>query len=369
MGKVARDQADNEALLREWDQHADYDAYWQDEDCSRHFAEMKVPCFTIGSWFDFMNQGSIASYVGRRANGGQMLLLGPWLHGRLNKTNKVAELTFPENAAIPEREHIVRWFNHWLKGEENGVEKEPTVRYYVMGATGEPGAPGNVWREAKDWPPAAQEAAWYLHADGKLERGAPDRSYKNVDELLADAPNTSYASDPRQPMSIPGRSFPGAADARGFEEQSEARTFTTAPLTEPIEWTGEVKLDLYVSSTAPDTDFIARLSDVYPDGRSILVMDYPLRARYREGFDHEKPLKPGEVAELKWRLGTTSIIFNKGHRIRLTIASSGAPLYEPNNQTGGKQTMDWLKETRPAINTIWHDKAHLSRLVAPVVGK
>jgi hypothetical protein len=168
-------------------------------------------------------------------------------------------------------------------------------------------------------------------------------------------------------MSLPFTGFPGAKDARPFERQSEVRTWTTAPLREPEEWTGEVSAEVWVSSTAKDTDFILRVTDVYPDGRSILLMDYPQRARYRDGFDKQHLLTPGEPAKLAWHIGFTSIIFNKGHRIRVTIASTGAPFYEPNNQTGGPQTIDWMKTTVAAINTIWHDAAHPSRIIVPLV--
>lgn len=361
-GKVARDPADAEALLREWDSHPHYDDYWRDEDCTLHFAKMNVPCFTIGSWYDFMCQGSIASFVGRQHHGGpgsrgrQQLAIGPWLHGRLNKSNKVGELLFPENAKWPELDHITRWFNHWLKGEDNGVEKEAPVRYYVMGAAGEDGAPGNVWRSAADWPPAATATSYFLHEDRTLGSAAP----------AGDSGSTVFASNPRQPMSIPGTGFPGAKDARPFEEQSEVRTWTTEPLREPVEWTGEVAAELFVSSTARDTDFIVRISDVYPDGRSMLLMDYPLRARYRDGFEREALLTAGKVARLPMHVGWTSIIFNRGHRIRVTIASTGAPLYEPNNQTGGAQTRDWMKEAVAATNSVWHDRNHASRIIAPV---
>jgi putative CocE/NonD family hydrolase len=224
-----------------------------------------------------------------------------------------------------------------------------------MGAVGEPDAPGNVWREAVDWPPPAREQSLFLQAEGRLDVAQPE----------AQGGSTSYVSDPRQPMQIEGRGFPGARDARGFETQAEVRTWTTEPLSEPVEWTGAVQAELWLSSTAPDTDVIVRVSDVYPDGRSLLVMDYPLRARYREGFEKQVPLTPGEPAKLAWRLGWTSLIFNKGHRIRVTVASTGAPLYEPNSQTGGPQTRDWLKDVRAATNTVWHDAARPSRLIVP----
>jgi predicted acyl esterase len=362
MADVCRDRADNRALLAEWFRHPHYDDYWREEDCSLHFDRMNVPCFTIGSWYDFMNQGSIASFIGRQHSGGpasrdhQQLIIGPWLHGRLNKGNRVGQLVYPENATWPEHDHMVRWFNHHLKGEDNGVDADPAVRYYVMGAAGEPDSPGNLWRAADDWPPACRSSALYLHAGGRLAANAPE----------TDSSSTSYASDPRHPMSIPGTSFPGAQDARPFEQQSEVRTFTTDPLPGPVEWTGRIRAELFVSSTARDTDFIVRVSDVYPDGRSILLVDYPWRARYRAGFDHEELLEPGRVTRMAFDVGWISQIFVAGHRIRVAIASTGAPLYEPNPQTGEPLTMDFPDNAVTATNTIYHERSNASRIVAPV---
>lgn len=360
MGDVCRDPSDNSKLLAEWFEHPHYDQYWQDEDSSLHFDKMNVPCFTLGSWYDFMNQGSIASFQGRQHHGGensrgqQQLLIGPWLHGG-SKGNKISQLVYPENAAWPLEEHMVRWFSHYLKGVENGVEKEPTVRYYVMGAVGETDAPGNVWRAADDFPPKSKATPMFLRENGHLSLASPD---------AADS-STSYTSDPRNPMKIPGRAFPGAADARSFEEQAEVRTFTTEPLAEPVEWTGRIFAELYISSTARDTDFIVRVSDVYPDGRSILIVDYPWRARYREGFDHEALLTPGEVTKLAYPIGWISQIFNKGHRIRVTVASTGAPYLEPNPQTGGPLTLDFPDDAVSAVNTIHHNTMHASRIIVP----
>lgn len=365
MDGVCRNPKDNRELLAEWFSHPTYDDYWKDEDCTRHFDKMNVPCFTIGSWYDFMNQGSIASYVGRQHKGGknsrgkQKLLIGPWLHGRTNKGNKVGELTYPENAAWGVHTHMIKWFDHYLKGKDNGVLNEPTVRYYVMGAVGEKGTPGNVWREAEDFPPKIKYEPYYLRHGGELSRAIPGRR-----ETVS-----TYSSDPLKPMSIPGRGFPGARDARKFEEQSEVLTFTTEVLDKPVEWTGRAKVVLNVSSTAPDTDFIVRISDVYPDGRSILIVDYPLRARYREGFEKEVFMKPGEVYTLKWDIGWMSQIFNKGHRIRVTVASTGAPLYEPNPQNGKPLTIEFPKDSRKATNTIHHSRVHASWIEAPMLAE
>ena len=362
MGAQCRDPNDNKELLREWFSHPNKDEYWLAEDCTQHFGKMNVPCFTIGSWYDFMNQGSIASFVGRQHEGGpksqgqQQLLIGPWLHGRLNKGNTVGELTYPENAAWAVEEHMVRWFNHHLKGEQNGVDKDPVVRYYVMGALDEEGAPGNQWKTATDFPPKAIETAMYLRAGGGLSEVAPTEGLSH----------TSYESDPLRPMSIPGRSFPGARDARDFEKQPDVYTFTTEPLDAPVEWTGRVYAELYVSSTAKDTDFIVRVSDVYPDGRSILIVDYPWRMRYRDGFEQEKLMEPGKAYRVKFPVGWMSQNFNRGHRIRVTIASTGAPLYEPNPQNGKPLTIEFPEDAMTAINTVYHNGEQASRIIAPV---
>jgi predicted acyl esterase len=342
MGKLCRTPGDGQALLEEWYQHPHYDDYWRDEDCTLHFDKMNVPCFTIGSWYDFMNQGSIASFVGREHHGGdnsrgkQWLLIGPWLHGRTNKGSKVGDMQYPDNATWPVEEHMLRWFDYWLKGQDNGVTKDPKVRYYVMGE--------NQWRSADDWPPKIDDQRLFLQPEGKLAKSAPDNTEAT----------TSFQSDPRKPMEIPGRSFPGARDARPFEEQSDVITYTTELFSEPVEWTGRVYADLHVSSTAKDTDFIVRISDVHPDGRSILIVDYPWRMRYRDGFDHEALMEPGKVYPLSFPIGWMSQVFGKSHRIRVSIASTGAPLYEPNPQTGEPLTIDFPDNAIKATNTIHH---------------
>jgi len=362
MDAVCRDPEDNRRLLREWFAHPTYDAYWADEDCTRHFDRMDVPCFTVGSWYDYMCVGSVESFIGRqhrggpRSRGAQQLLIGPWLHGGSKGSNTTGDLTYPESARFAMDAHMVRWFDHYLKGVDNGVERDPTVRYYVMGAVGEPGAPGNEWRTADDWPVTAHDEPLYLREGGKLSPQAPDEPTSS----------TAFLADPLRPNAIPGLAFPGARDARGFETQSEVRTFTSDVLTEPVEWTGKVKADLYVSSSARDTDVIVRVSDVYPDGRSILLMDYVRRARYREGYDREVPLEPGKVAKVAFDVGWTSQVFNRGHRIRITVAGTGAPFYEPNPNTGEPLTVDPPPHTVVAKNALYHEHEHASRIIAPV---
>lgn len=363
MAAVCRNPSDNADLMAEWFAHPTFDDYWKQEDCSLHFDKMNVPCFTIGSWYDFMCIGSVDSYIGRRNHGGpnsrgtQQLLLGPWLHGRYKETNKTGELTYPENAKFPMEAHMLKWFDHYLKGIDNGAEKDPAVRYYVMGALGEDKAPGNEWRQANNWPIPATATNYFLHADGKLNNAAPTK----------ETSETTFLADPFKPNTIPAGGLPAAADARKFEEQSEVRTFTSDVLTEPVEWTGKVTTELFVTSSAKDTDFIVRVSDVYPDGRSIMIMDYIRRARYREGYEKEVFMEAGKIYKVAFDIGWFSQIFNRGHRIRVTVASTGAPFFEANPNTGEPLTIEFPANAVVAKNSVKHEKAYASRIIAPVV--
>eukprot|EP00913_Durusdinium_trenchii_P008998 g8464.t1 len=360
MARNCRVKEHNDLMLKEWFQHPHYDEYWAAEDCTRHFDKMNVPCFTLGSWYDFMNVGSVQSYIGRQHKGGpnsrgkQQLLIGPWRHGGA-KGNVTGQMKYPKNAAIDLRKLQLRFFDYYLKGIKNGADKDPTIRYYVMGAVGE-NAPGNFWRTAKDWPIPIKPQAYYLRESGGLAVEPPD----------AATSSTSYLADPFKPARLPNRSFPGAADARPYEKQAGVKSFTTDVLTEPVEWTGLVKAELYVASSARDTDFIVRVCDVYPDGRSILIVSYVRRARYRDGFEKEKLLTPGKVTKVAFDVGWISQIFNKGHRIRVTVSSTGDPFYESNPNTGKPLTIEFPKDAVIAKNTIFHERDNQSRVIAPI---
>ena len=365
MGTVCREPTHNLALLDEWFKHPTYDEYWKQEDCSRHFDKMNVPCFTIGSWFDFMNIGSIESYRGRQHRGGpqsrghQQLLIGPWLHGGYQgkNTNVVGELTFPENAKFDAEAHLVRWFDFWLKGVDNQIDRDPAVRYYTTGAVGEEHAPGNRWREANDWPLANTQTPHYFNADGTMTTTPPQDADATV----------TFLADPLHPATIPNkRGFPGAADAREFEKQAAVRTFTSGVVSRPQEWTGLVKAELFVTSTAKDSDFFVRVSDVYPDGRSILLVDYIRRGRYRNGYEREDFFVPGQIERVAFDVGWISHIFAVNHHMRVTVASTGAPFYEPNPNTGEPLTLEFPMQTDVATNTVQVNKKHASRVIAPL---
>jgi len=362
-----RNPEDNRRLLEEWFRHPTYDDYWAVEDATRFMDKMNVPCFIVGSWYDFMSVGSIDSFVGRQHHGGpnargfQHLTLGPWLHGSIIKPNEAGALTYPENARFDMLTHMISWFDHYLKDIDNSIEREPAVRYYVMGAVGEPGAPGNEWRTTDDWPVSTTETAYYLHSGGGLSTESPDTGPAKPNQSM-----TTLLADPYHPAEIPGTRFPGASDARPFEHQAEVRTFTTETLTKPVEWTGKVRAEMFITSTAKDTDFIVRVSDVYPDGRSILIVDSIRRSRYREGYEREVLLKENEIATISFDVGSMSQIFNRGHRIRVTIASTGAPYYEVNPNTGEPLAQELPEKMIVAKNSLIHTRAYASRLIAPV---
>lgn len=356
MDGVCRVPEHNRLLLKEWFAHPTYDDYWAAEDCTKHFDKMDVPCFTLGSWFDFMNVGSVESFIGRQHKGGsnsrgrQKLLIGPWLHGGA-KSNKIGDMVFNENANFDLQASMIRWFDFHLKGIDNGAMKDAAVKYYVMGA--------DEWRTADDWPLKAVESPLYLHAGGTLSSEAP----------AGEKSSSTFLADPLKPASIPGRAFPGAKDARDFEKQANVLTFTTETLDSPVEWTGKVRAELFVSSDARDTDFIVRVTDVHPDGRSILLIDYIRRARYREGYEKEVFLEPGKVYPVSFDVGWISQVFARGHRIRVTVASTGAPFYEPNPNTGEPLTIDPPAKAVVAKNSVHHEKGHASRILAPVKAK
>lgn len=351
MLETCRDPKDGLRWVEDVLRHPNYDDYWRDEDCTLHFPEMNVPAFSLGSWYDFMSTGSIESYIGRQHKGGpnsrgkQQLLIGPWLHGG-TKGPKIGDMEFPANAAFDVWEHMIRWFDFHLKGKPTGVDRDAPVRYYVMGA--------NEWRTAQDWPVPAKETAYYLQAGGALAASAGGEG------------KTEFVSDPDNPAPIPGRSFPGAQDARRYESHPHVKTFTTAPLTSAVEWTGLVKAEVWLSSTAKDTDLIVRVSDVYPDGRSILIIDAVERGRYREGYERQVLLEPGKPVAMRFDVGWLSQVFLPGHRIRVTVGSTGADLYEPNSNTGEPLTAGVPQRTVVAVNTLHHGGRLASKVVAPV---
>lgn len=346
--------------LKTFVSHPDYDSFWAGLNPEAQAEHVHAPAVFMGGWYDIFLQGTINSFVsihnrgGAGARGRCRLIVGPVGHGTLT------DLKYPASASrLPKCVDTVAWFDHVLKGKANGVGEEKPVHYFVMGDPTDEGAPGNYWRSADNWPPAAVETAYYLHPDGKLLASAPP----------ADDGQRSYRYNPARPVPTVGGAELGddigPKDQRKVESRRDVLVFSTDVLTDPLEVTGRVTAKLSVSSDCPDTDFTVKLTDVYPDGRSMLVTDGILRARFRESFEHEKLMEPGKVYELTVDLWSTSLVFNRGHRIRVAVSSSNAPRFDPNPNTGHAFRADG--EKRVATNTVYFSKEHPSRILLPVM--
>jgi putative CocE/NonD family hydrolase len=320
---------------------------------------VQVPSFNIGGWFDIFLSDTIANFVCMRQQGRpSKLLIGPWSH--TNYRSPVGELDFgfaSQASFINLQTDInrlqLRWFDHWLKGVDTGMLAEPPIRLFVMGA--------NVWRDEHEWPLARAAATpFYLRSNGGLSQEPPD----------AEQPD-SYTYDPANPVPTYGGAvlmapeFPiGPVDQRRIEARPDVLTYTTPPLEHDTEVTGPVTVELWACSSAPDTDFVARLVDVYPDGRAFNLTDGIIRARYRNG-PMESLLEPGQPYAFNIDLWATSNIFKAGHRIRLQVTSSNFPRWDRNPNTGHPFGQD--AELRTARQTILHDRQHPSHVLLPVV--
>ncbi len=341
-----------------WLQHPTKDTYWSFFDCESRHRGINVPVYNVGGWYDIFALGSANSFTGLQtggkagARGNQKLLMGPWTHG-MNRREQ-GELVYPENAVTAQIDRDqIRWFDYWLKGDDNGIMAEQAVTYYVMGDVDDPSAPGNVWRRVGSWPPKTRSVKLYLCGEGRLGR----EKETSGSETYNFDPNNPVPTRGGQNLLLPA----GPMDQRWIGKRDDILKYETEPLEEPLEVTGTVQVELYASSSAPDTDWAVKLIDVYPDGREMLVTDTILRARFRRSFGEPDFMEPGEIYRFDISFWPTSIVFNKGHRIALHVTSSNYPRFavNPNTRDGkGKQV---------ATNTIWHGEEHPSALVLPVV--
>ncbi len=343
--------------------HPDYDDFWRQFDIGPEVGKITAPAIHEGGWFDTFGQGTIDGYMLRQHQGGagargrQKLVMGPWAHS-IGK-RELGEMTFPDNAATAPGNWRDRWFSYWLRGEANGIMDEPAVLYYTMGALDEPGAPGNEWRTAADWPVPCTATPLYLGADDTLSWD------------LSAAGARTYANDPANPVPTKGgRNLileAGLMDQRELEARADVLVFTTPPLEQPLNVTGRIKCVLYLSSDAVDTDAAVRLCDVYPDGRSILIADGILRLGHRAGLTQREALTPGQVYAVEVDLWSTSLIFNRGHALRLSVCGSNYPRWDLNPGTGQVWTAGCAYMVQN--NTIHCGKENPSAIILPLVNE
>jgi putative CocE/NonD family hydrolase len=337
--------------------HPTFDRFWRAISTQEHLEKIRIPVFAVGGWYDNYVQSDIEAYVTlRKTTGTNRLLIGPWPH---NMSYKFADADFGPEAAVPVRRLQLQWFDQWLAGKETPLTAVPPLKVFVMGA--------NQWLETQEWPPAeARPAVLYLdsngHAntvagDGRLRRGLSPRVTEDV-----------YTYDPRNPVPTRGgavccnpRVFPwGPLDQREVEGRPDVLVYTTQRLWRDLRVVGPVKVVLYVSTSARDTDFTAKLVDVFPDGRARILTDGILRLRYRKSLERAELAVPGEIEEITIDAGETANVFMKGHRVRVEVSSSNFPKFDRNANTGGSIA----DETRllRANQKVYHGGARGSRV-------
>lgn len=355
---------------RDWVQHETDDAYWHAVKVSDHFGEMGVKALHGGGWHDLFLKGSIENYRGLHekaatpeARAGQRLLLGPWCHGPTSPEGRIGDVEFGKDAVLDMDGTILRWFDYALKGEANEYATGAPVRLFVMGE--------NQWRDEKEFPLArTRPTRYYLRSakapntaagDGALALDAPRRE-----------PPAAFDYDPADPVrTIGGRvccgsaSPPGPFDQRPNESRPDVLVFSTPPLASDLEVTGYIRLELFASSSAVDTDFTALLADVDPSGYARFLTDGIVRARYRASTERAELIEPGRSYKYDVDLWATSNLFKAGHRVRLYVSSSNFPRFGRNLNTG-EPTLGATRMVK-AQQTVFHDAEHPSALVLPVI--
>ncbi len=343
--------------------------YWKNYNADDRAADIHAPALHVGGWWDIFASGTIEHFLRRQFQGGdgakgnQKLIMRPAAHGPWG----AQDLKFPENfEAFHVTPYRNRFVQHWVLGTDNGIMKEPAVNYYTVGDDTHFEGPGWEWRTADTWPPFPTTATpYYLHPDGQLSTAAPNE--KDAHRV--------FDYDPKNPVpTLGGENLSiayGPYDQRPVSSRPDVLNFTTPPLTAPLETTGNFTVELYVSTDAPDTDFTAKVVDIYPapESREILMLDNIVRAKYRDGAEHPAaPLNPGEIVRLRIDLGPISWIFNTNHKIGLQLSSSNFPRFEinPNN---GQEFPTQTPPSRTAHNTVHMSTHQTSALLLPIKKK
>jgi len=344
--------------------HRLWDAWWEGFAVLPKVGTVNVPALHVGGWYDIFLQGTLDAFTSFQHQGGpgavgrQKVIIGPWTHYGTFQ-NSAGQLTYPANAMfVRDIFPIVRdWFDFWLKGGKPGVGRWPNVRAYLMGAAGEPGAPGNTWLELSDWPPPSATVRFYLDVGHGLS-GTP-----------APEGDLELVADPESPVPTAGgqelSNEAGPYDQRAIEARGDVVTFTSEVLASPLTVVGRVRCRLWVRPDTPDLDLAVRLTDVYPDGRSMLVTDGIQRARMRCGDDRECFLSPGVPTELVVDLWSTALAFARGHRIRIDVSGSNWSRFEVNPNDGGD--LDGRSPGAVAHPVLLVGPSHPSRVELPVL--
>jgi uncharacterized protein len=341
------------------------DPWWDWADLRNKYDRNRAAVLNLSAWYDdnYGPEGATTNFNGLlKSRGGQSdprthLLLGPWVHGVTNtKKTKSGEREFAANAAIDYDEIVLRWMDHYLRGIDNGVDREKPVRYFVMGS--------NEWRDAPAWPPAATATPFYLapgpagHA-GSLTGAAPDAKQRSV----------KFIADPADPV-LNEYSASGGHDYRKLADRADVLTFDSPPLAHDMEVTGPITAHMFVSCDCRDLDLWVRLYDAAPDGTAYNLMSPGLdvqRASYRDLSHGRQLLTPNKVYQIDLNHLITSNTFLAGHHIRAQVFASFFPNFSRNLQSGKPEATS--ADIRKATITVYSDSKHASQLILPVIAR
>ena len=352
---------------RDWLRHPSYDDYWRAISVEEHFDRVAAPVHTHGGWYDLLLGGTLNGFTGMRGSGGSELArreskmtVGPWGHG---PSRKYGDVDFGPDAMRNLMERELRWFDHYLKGEDNGIEREPPVEVFFMGI--------NRWAHYADWPvPGTRFTPYYLSSGGSAASSRGDGT------LAPEPPGRDgldhFTYDPDRPVPSVGAhdccgipTQAGPVDQRPVEARSDVLVYTSAMVREPLAIAGPVRMKLHAATDGRDTDWAVKLVDVAPSGFAMNLAQGILRARFRQRLDRAELLEPGRPYEFDVDLLGTAHVFLPGHRIRVDITSSNFPQFDRNPNTG--DDLGSADHVRVARQTVFHGPERPSHVVLPVV--
>jgi hypothetical protein len=356
----------------DWASHPLYDDYWKQWSIEADYSRIQVPALTIAAWYDIFQGGSLRNFTGlQKQAGNEAARKGQHLYvtigGHAGNGQKIGEVDFgPQALQYDETEVTIQWYEYLFLGKKNMFATDKPVHIFVMGE--------NQWRDETAWPlPQAQSTRYKLHSSQNANSSAGSGLLYTGNVLFRSEGPDTFTYDPANPVPTVGGPLccdashlaPGPREQKDVEARSDVLVYSTSALEKDVEVTGPVTLDLFASSTAVDTDFTAKLVDVWPNGFAQNLTEGILRARFRNSTSQAEPIVPGQVYEYKIDLWSTSNVFLKGHKIRLEVSSSNFPRFDRNLNTGKSAADDsaFVK----AVNTIYHDAAHPSALILPIV--
>ncbi|MEI5519780.1 CocE/NonD family hydrolase [Streptomyces brasiliscabiei] len=359
----------------DWMACPSHDGYWDAMELTPELRNVTVPALNIGGWYDLYIGQTLRTYTTACQKAGtaqareeQRLIIGPWDHmagACVYPDRSFGALGTPQLMGLTDLH--VKFFDRWLRGDATALDGVAPVKIFVMGI--------DQWRDEQDWPlPGTTWTDFHLTSAGHANTADGDGALTT--EAPVGAGRDTYLYDPRRPVPTAGGAclpmtpgFGGPVDQRTVAGREDVLCFATPALAEAVEVTGPVSLTLYVSSSAVDTDFTAKLVDVFPDGKAINLCDGILRTRYRGGLASEELMEPGAVYEITVDMTGTSNVFLPGHRIRVDVSSSNFPRYDRNTNTGGVIARESEGQMIPAINHVHHGPNHPSRLVLPIIDR